>query len=74
MLSKQDKNIVSVYLVTIIVTAVLVFVIINFNNWFLMIHSQLNPSIRRLLVIPLALMIFNQMFLQETVFARLAHW
>jgi hypothetical protein len=34
MLSKQDKNIVSVYLATIIVAAALVFVIINFDSWF----------------------------------------
>lgn len=50
MLSKQDKNIVSVYLVTIIVTAVLVFVIINFNNWFFNdtqpVESQYTPVTR----------------------------
>lgn len=34
MLSKQDKNIVTVYLATLIVAALLVVVIINFNGWF----------------------------------------
>ncbi len=50
MLSKQDKNIVSVYLVTIIVTMLLVFVIINFNSWFFNddqpVESQYTPVIR----------------------------
>jgi len=50
MLSKQDKNIVSVYVVTVIVTAVLVFVIINFNSWFFSdeqpVESQYTPVTR----------------------------
>jgi hypothetical protein len=50
MFSKQDKNILSVYIVAIVVVIGLVFVIINFNDWFfsddLSLESQFTPATR----------------------------
>lgn len=50
MFSKQDKNILYVYIVAIVVVIGLVFVIINFNDWFfsdeLSSESQFTPATR----------------------------